>query len=631
MVTVAVSGPDNVGKSTQIRLLARRADVTGAGPLDAHDPRWADAHGLGLADWWFHRASLEEVVDVLACSYLARAAAVAPADSARLVDRGLPMLEASVVATAAVREALGYEAAAQRAADLLTGYRREMEQAEAAEWGVLLLHATGPSAGAARALAREQEVTPAYAAFQQVLNTHLHAQAGQGRFAETIVVADRPILDVQHELCILLRDRFGVPAPDVALHGVRVVALGGLSESGKSTAGGYLATRHGHSRLKIGYLLQVAADRCGIADVYTLDDPGMAEMLALGLEMYCAAHHFQRRVSIESLHGAGMVAELAKLLGDQLTVVYLEVSPGLREARGLGGAADVRERDVVKRSRGAERIRELADIVIDNNGPRLALYHALDRIAADERWPAVAPQRVAVPDLGLPAHLAVYLDALLARVADPASPAVSLLAVTGSGSRGKYRQGWSDLDVLVVAEQDKLAHLQGALGDLAGQLGGVKLGFTILSAAECAAGAVTGRLLHTLALIGTGRLPVLWCADGLTLPCPDQETDTLAAVRDGVAAAVEIRRQLLKPALDLRSLYKVTALVAKVALGAEGDEHPGDADALHALMHQFPAAFPGLDASVVEAARHDEHAAAGLAHAVLAWWLATLPDAGTPQ
>jgi hypothetical protein len=118
-------------------------------------------------------------VDVLACSYLARAAAAADAGSVRLVDRGMPMLEASVVATAAVREHLDYEAAAQRAADLLADYRRDLEQAEAAEWGVLLLHATEPSAGAARALAPEQEVTPAYAAFQQVLNAHLHGQAGQ--------------------------------------------------------------------------------------------------------------------------------------------------------------------------------------------------------------------------------------------------------------------------------------------------------------------------------------------------------------------------------------------------------------------------------------------------------------------
>lgn len=39
MVTVAVSGPLNVRKSTQIRLLARQPGMSGAGPLDAHEPR----------------------------------------------------------------------------------------------------------------------------------------------------------------------------------------------------------------------------------------------------------------------------------------------------------------------------------------------------------------------------------------------------------------------------------------------------------------------------------------------------------------------------------------------------------------------------------------------------------------
>jgi hypothetical protein len=57
VVTVAVSGPDNVGKSTQIRLLARERGVTESGPLHAHDPRWEDAQTRGLADWWFRRAA----------------------------------------------------------------------------------------------------------------------------------------------------------------------------------------------------------------------------------------------------------------------------------------------------------------------------------------------------------------------------------------------------------------------------------------------------------------------------------------------------------------------------------------------------------------------------------------------
>ena len=627
MITITISGPDNVGKSTQIRLLGRRIGVADAGPLDTYDPRWTHAHDLGLAEWWFRRAPLEEVVDVLVRSYLTRAAPGEATDVVRIIDRGMPMLEASVVATAAVREGLGHAAAAHRAGELLASYRRDLVRAEAGEWGVLLLHDILPEKGAVRALAREREVTPLYAVYQRVLNTHLHAQADAGRFAGTIVVADRSILDVHQELGVLLRTKLHLPVPDVALRQVQVLALGGLSESGKSTAGAYLASRHGYARLKIDYLLQSAVVRYGIADVYTLDEVGMAEMLALGLETYCTAHHFQRHVSIESLHRAGVTTELGKLLGDRLTVVYLDVAARLREARGVNGPADVQQRDTVKISRGADRIRGRADVVVDNNGPRVALYHALDQIAASKSWPPVEAKRVRVADLGLPVHLAGYLDALLLRVADPAEPLVSLLAVTGSGARGKYQHGWSDLDVLAVAEFGRLADLRIALNELADQLVGVKLGFTLLSEAECAAGAVTPRLLHTLTLIGTGRLPVLWCTERLTLAAPDQETDALASLQDGVAAGIEIRRQLLKPIPDLRSLYKVTALVAKIALRAEGDEYPGDAEALCALLGRFPASFPGLGSDVVEAARSDGQAAVGLARAVLAWWLATLPDA----
>jgi hypothetical protein len=43
------------------------------------------------------------------------------------------------------------------------------------------------------------------------LNDHLHLLAGAGRFAEIIVAGDRPILDIQQDLRVLLRDRLGVP------------------------------------------------------------------------------------------------------------------------------------------------------------------------------------------------------------------------------------------------------------------------------------------------------------------------------------------------------------------------------------------------------------------------------------
>jgi cytidylate kinase len=626
VVTIAVSGPDNVGKSTQIRLLRRQAGMADAGPLDAYDARWARARKAGLADWWFAAAPVEEVVDVLACSYLARAAASAEESSAvRLVDRGMPMLEASVVATAAVRERLSYAAAVDRAAAVLSPYQPDLDMARSGEIGLLLLHANDLEDGVARALAREHQVNPRYGAYQRILQQHLYQLAAGGQFAHAVTVAGRPILAITREIAAWL-SRNGLPAPSVALSTVRVLALGGLSESGKSTAGHYLALRHGYARLKIGYLLETAAARQGVDDVYALDAVGIAELLIDGLEKYCAAHHFQRWVSIESLHRDGVTGELAKLLGENLTVVYLEATAATRSARGAGGPADVAARDVIKRCRGAERIRECPGaVIIDNNGPRLALYRALDRLAADAAWPLAAPRRAGIDEMGLPGHLRGYLHQLLAGLTGGSTRLVTLLAVTGSGARGKYQHGWSDLDVLVLAETGSLPALRATLTRLADELEGVKLGFTIVSHAECAAGALTPRLLDTLAMISAGRLPVLWHAEGLRLPCPNAPADALASLSDGVAAAVEIRRQLIRPTLDVRALYKVSALLAKVALRAEGQDHSGDAEALTALAECAPSSFPSP--ALIEQARDDPAVLAVLAVAVLDWWLATISTA----
>jgi len=117
-----------VGKSTQIQLLTRETGLAEAGPLDTHDPRWADVHALGLADWWFRRAALEEVVDVLACSHLARSATADSTGVIRQVGRWMPMLEATVVATAAVRERFSYEAPARRTRTLLAAYLDDLER-----------------------------------------------------------------------------------------------------------------------------------------------------------------------------------------------------------------------------------------------------------------------------------------------------------------------------------------------------------------------------------------------------------------------------------------------------------------------------------------------------------------------
>jgi hypothetical protein len=121
---------------------------------------------------------------------------------------------------------------------------------------------------------------------------------------------------------------------------------------------------------------------------------------------------------------------------------------------------------------------------------------------------------------------------------------------------------------------------------------------------------------------------VLCAAEGLRLPQPDADTDAVTSLRDGVAAAVEIRRQLLRQTVDHRSLFKVTAMLAKVALRADGHEHADDINALRALIAADPDRFGPADTA--DRARHEPITTAALAADVLRWWLATLP-AATPD
>ncbi|WP_330479398.1 hypothetical protein OG301_35745 [Streptomyces platensis] len=140
-----------------------------------------------------------------------------------------------------------------------------------------------------------------------------------------------------------------------------------MSESGKSTVGEYLRTHHGYARLKIGYLIQGAATRESIAAPYRLDPVLQAELIVDALDRYCEAHHFLDSVSIESLHDFDSTAELARILGSQLTIAYLDVSAAVRAQRGTAGARDVADRDVVKSAQGADKIASIAQEVIGND------------------------------------------------------------------------------------------------------------------------------------------------------------------------------------------------------------------------------------------------------------------------
>jgi len=121
VVTVALSGADNTGKTKQLGILARRIGpaAVATGPLDVHDARRDVIKKNGMGDWRFQTGTIEEVADVLAASYLHRSGHLGGQAGLQLMDRGIPMLEASVAATVAASLEGGVQAAVEIRRQLL--------------------------------------------------------------------------------------------------------------------------------------------------------------------------------------------------------------------------------------------------------------------------------------------------------------------------------------------------------------------------------------------------------------------------------------------------------------------------------------------------------------------------------
>ncbi|KAJ7750350.1 hypothetical protein B0H16DRAFT_1550399 [Mycena metata] len=157
-----------------------------------------------------------------------------------------------------------------------------------------------------------------------------------------------------------------------------VIALGGLSECGKSSMGAFIDSHFGQQgrREKIGYLLDNATHQLGL-NAYTLPDSVQAHLLLQQIESYSKAHFWLSVLSLESIHRFASIAEAKRILGPLLQIVYVDASEEKRIERQISRVEEaqidakiqeLKDKDVVKRERGAERVKDIADLVLDNNG-----------------------------------------------------------------------------------------------------------------------------------------------------------------------------------------------------------------------------------------------------------------------
>jgi len=488
-VIISFNGVDGSGKTTQLDLLSKENPdiIERIDGLNKYYP-FSQLPDNSF-DWWFNESTPQQFVDIIYESLKNRDLDIINSKKPIIiVDKGSKNFDARVIATL-MHKGLSKE----EAIPMINHAKRKFDIHPQENFD--LFFNIAPSKKLRKAITEERKYSglisdkvKIYSRYQDLQNEIIQEQIESGEY--NLFDATGSIEEVNEKLIKIIyeivKERSLFPNTDKQIY-----ALGGLSECGKSGTGKYLSQMHNIWNMKFRYFLEQMAQRYGIynpLDFYRNNSELVALLEIDQLGMLFQKQYYKDAISLESLHDFNLTKALKEQLGDQFAIIYIDTSfrnRVIRNALSEGisieeSAKQVNLKDNEKKAMGADKIKEIADFVIDNNGTNFELYGKLDNIAIDKV--VYSGKMYNEDEKNIPP---IYRDAIKTFKRNMLSEfgnQIKMLTLTGSCARECVHNDFSDIDVIIVLEPyDQNSRIK--INNMLKQIP-IKIGTTIYSERE---------------------------------------------------------------------------------------------------------------------------------------------------
>lgn len=490
---LSFNGIDGSGKTTQLDLLSKEnpdivETISGGGEYyPFSSPPKKDFN------WWFNSSSPEEFLNVVYQTLYTRNLDIKKSKKPIIIiDKGIKNFDARAIATLMCKGIIKSEA------------KRMVEQAKL-KFNVAYLEDKELFFNIAPSIKLRKEITEQrkfnglildkakiYSEYQKYQNEIIQEQINNGEYE--VFDAKGSIEEVHQRLNAFIFDELKkitlFPNQDK-----KIYALGGLSECGKSGTGKYLSQKHNIWNLKFRYFLEQMSQRYDVADPlkFYRNNSDLVSLLETNqIAILFQKQYYKDAISLESLHDFELTKALKARLGEQFSIIYIDtnlknrvirnaLSEGMSIEQSMG---QVQAKDIRKKEMGADKIKDIADFVVNNNGTSYELYNKLDTIVSEKN--KYIGQLYDEDKKNIPNEYRQAIKVFRETIYTKFGNKVKLLMLTGSCARECVHGGYSDIDVIMVVEPyDK--ETRNILNDIVKKIP-IKVGTTIFSEKELQSG-----------------------------------------------------------------------------------------------------------------------------------------------